>query len=629
MQYVLLANDFGNLNTYMSSRKVGPTASVESVGVDVTAGCLQGRLADVKPTLSSGVWTGYDTYVPAASQTIVPWGIGALGMTGRYAVARFGGRLYRSHKGQGPFPTGVRGVQYTSDTGGGATPTLPTWDYLGINTPGNPAFSVASTTGAASLPAGSYTYYCTFYNALGQESPPATSSVSFTSAKDVTVTLPTAYAKCTFSSGANLIFATSATDGARLRVGMRITGTYIPANTYITAIASNNTDITISNQTTGTTGAGGVAIWDAQIVGTRVYRMGAGIDTPLLVQQTALGTASFTDQTANANLKEALTTASTADMPTALADIAISPTGVLLATTTENRVVYMSLVTPSIYDPSKAIKVAEPPLTTIYALNRFICPTIRGAFTVTIDDAILGLPVVQTIDDTEPCQVSYYVYASDVGGAVWWNTSKGIVQTDGNTIETVTRYTFARATATKFRDCYGADYYNNEYLAILEDETGASLYRFNQATGWTVITRGMSTTSPGALGFHIGDGCIIYTGNSADSPAAVRKLDSTSSRTASGYYKTGEWLGEKMSALKKFRKVSLLYTGSVSVQPYVDGAAVGGLLTGVNATMTRRSWWLPAGTKGRTMALKVTLLTADTSVQEMGVWVGEEREPMP
>lgn len=316
-------------------------------------------------------------------------------------------------------------------------------------------------------------------------------------------------------------------------------------------------------------------------------------------------------------------------MPNYLRDIAISPTGVLLCASSNNTVTYLSLVTPAIYQPAQVIKVSDSPLATIYALNRFVCPTIRGAFTVTIDDAILGLPVVQTIDDTEPCRVSYYVYPVDVGGAVWWNTSKGIVQTDGNTIETVTRYIFAQETASKFRECYGADYYNNEFLAILEDETGASLYRFNRTTGWTVVTRGMSTTSPGALGFHIGDGCIIYTGYGADSPAAVRKLDATSTRASAGTYKTGEWVGEKMSALKKFRKVSVLYFGSISVQPYVDGDAVGGLLTGVNTTMTRRSWWLPAGTKGRTLALKITLLTSDAIVQEMGVWVGEERAAMP
>ncbi|MEB3196823.1 MAG: hypothetical protein VKP62_06425 [Candidatus Sericytochromatia bacterium] len=621
MQYVLLTNQFGGLNTYLTPSKVGPAGAVEATGVDITDGSLQNRRDDTKPTLSSGVWTGTDTYVPATSQTIVPWGIGALGMTGRYAVARFGGRLYRSHKGEGPFPSDLTGIQYTSDT---ATP--PTWDYLGLMTPA--ALGTPTTSGSTGVPAGTITYYCTFYNALGQESPPASSTaITTTGAKNIAVTLPQAYTTCTTNSSTSL---TSVADTTPLRVGMRITGSGIPAGTYITAISG--TTVTISQAATSS--APSVKIIDPQIVGTRLYRQGAGIDTPLLVTQTAnVTTASYTDTKANDALGEALTTANTADMPTGLRDVAISPEGVLLAATQSSTVMYLSLVTPAIYDPAKVIQVADAPLTTVYALNRFICPTTRGAFTVTIDDAILGLPIVQTIDDTEPSQVSYFVYAVDVGGAVWWNTNKGIVQTDGSTIETVTRYTVDRDTATNFRDCYGADYYNNDYLAYLETgPTTCALYRFNRTTGWSVVTTAMSQSSPGALGFHIGDGCIIYTGSTADSPAAVRRLEASSSRLANGAYRTGDWVGQRQSDLKKFRKVSAVFTGSVSIQPYVDGQMVGSALTGTSAVVNkpeRQSWWLPSGTKGRSVSLRVTLTSTAADVQELGVWVGEEREAMP
>lgn len=624
MQYVLLTNQFGSLNTYLTASKVGPGAAVEATGVDITDGSLQNRWDDTKPTLSSGVWTGTDTYVPATSQTIVPWGTGALGMTDRYAVARFGGRLYRSHKGFGAFTT-LRGIQYTSDAN-----TPPTWDFLGLFQPGEPAFAVASTgTGTGTkLNAGTYTYYCTFYNALGQESSPASASVKLSTANYVSVTLPKAYTKCTTTGGSPTL--TNLADIGRMRLGMRLTGSNIPANTYITAIDSTAGTVTLSANVTGSGTTNNVLIWDAQVVGTRVYRIGDGIDTPLLVEQTALGTPSFTDNVENADLGEELTTMGTADIANNLRDVSISPSGVLLCAGDNNTVVYFSLVTPAVYNPAQVIKVSESPLTIIYALNRFICPTIRGAITVTIDDAILGLPVVQTIDDTEPSQVSYSVYAVDVGGAVWWNTNKGIVQTDGNTIETVTRYTFARSTANAFVDCYGADFYNGDYLAYLETSANTcALYRFNRANGWSIITTSMSQSSPGALGFHINDGCIIYTGNSSDAQAAVRRLEASGNRLSGGAYRIGEWVGNKQSALKKFRKVSALYSGVINVQPYVDGVAVGSTLSGFNTTMTRRSWWLPAGTKGRTVSLKVTLMTSEAIVQELGVWVGEEREAMP
>lgn len=631
MEYVLLASDFGNLNTYMSSRKVGPTASVESVGVDVSAGSLQNRIADSKPTLTNGVWTANDTYVPADSNTIVPWLTGALGMTGRYAVALFGGRIYRSHKGLGAFPSDLRGIQYTSDIGGGATPTLPTWDFFGLFQPGEPAFAVASTgTGSGTkLNAGTYTYYCTFYNAMGQESSPASATVTLSTANYVSVTLPKAYTKCTTTGGGTSL--TNVASISRLRLGMRLTGTNIPANTYVTAIDTVNSTATLSQAVTGSGTANDVLIWDAQVVGTRVYRLGDGITVPLLVQQTALGTASFTDNVANKNLGAAITTQGTADIANNLTDVCISPSGVLVCTKDYADIVYMSVVTPSIYDPAKVIKAPAQPLTTIYALNRFICPTTRGAFTVTIDDAILGLPIVQTIDDTEPTGVSYLTYAVDIGGAVWWNTTKGIVQTDGNTIETVTRYTLAKEDVALFQECYGAEFFNNEYVALLKDKNGVSLYRYSRANGWTVVTNNILTSGAAAkaLGFHVNNSCLIYTGNAGDSPAAVRRLDYGYTRATGGKYKTGEWLGEKMSALKKFRKVSLLYNGSVSVEVYVDGFLVGQALTGVNDTMTRRSWWLPAGTKGRTLALRITLNTAETAVQEMGVWVGEQRGAMP
>lgn len=631
MQYTVLVNSFGGLNTYMSPDKVGPSGAVESLGVDVSSGVLRNRFSDLKATLTSNVYTGYDTYVPDSSKVIVPWGTGALGMTSRYAVARFGGRLYRSHKGFGTFPSTLKGIQYTSDIGGGATPTLPTWDYLGLMTPGSPAFSVAvAATGIAVLP-GDYTYWCTFYNALGQESPPTKTAVlNVTTAKNVTVTLPQGYTKAYFNSGANGI---TVDDGTKLRVGMRITGTYIPANTYVTSIEISSGSppsalVGISNNTTNASGAGGVYIYDAQVVGVNVYRQGGAISVPLFVKSALISAASsgMTDDVTDSNLGDALETIGSADMIDGLRDISISPSGVLLCAGPNNTVVYMSLVTPTIYNAAQSIKVPDSPLSTIYALERFVCPTIRGAFTVTIDDAILGLPVVQQIDDTEPCQVSYNVYPVDVGGEVWWNTNKGIVSTNGSTIETATRYTFDRTLAEECTDCYGADFYNGEYLAYIGS---GKLLSFTRQSGWTTVTSSLKTsTNAGALGYHINDGCMIMTGWN-ESPASVRKLFKHTVRLSGGVYKTGDWSGDKMSSLKKFRKFSAVFWGQAKFQPYIDGAPCGSEITYTNGDMTRTSFWLPSGSKGRTFSLKITCSSTFTQVEEIGVWVGEQREPMP
>lgn len=626
MQYTVLVDNFGGLNTYMSPDKVGPSGAVESTAVDISNGSLRTRFADTKATLSSGVYTGYDTYVPDNSKVIVPWGVGALGMTTRYAVARFGGRLYRSHKGFGAFPSTLTGIQYTSSIGGGATPTLPTWDYLGLMTPGVPNFTVAVSGSGSAVQPGEYYYYCTFANDLDQESPPVISSkLTVSTARDVTVTLPQAYTLAYFNNGATGITVDFA---ERLRVGMRITGTYIPANTYVTSIDSptGSALVGISNATTGASGAGGVYIRDAQITKVNIYRQGGNVDAPLFVKSVAIGTSSTPDNVLDNDLGDMLETLSSSNIPTGLRDISISPQGVLLCAGPGNTIVYMSLVTPEIYNASRFIKVSDSPLATIYALDRFVCPTIRGAFTVSIDDAILGIPVIQQIDDTEPCQVSYNVYPVDVGGEVWWNTNKGIVSTNGSTIETFTKYTFSRTLAENCLNCYAADFYNGEYIAYLGS---GQLISYTRQSGWTIITDSMKTsTNAGALGWHINDGCMIFTGWN-ETPAAVRRLYKSTTRTSGGTYKTGDWSGDKLSSLKKFRKFSAVFTGSVQFQLYVDGIAVGNALQGTNSTIGRVSWWLPSGTKGRTFSVSVLCLSSNVEIEELGLWVGEQREPMP
>lgn len=624
MQYVTLVDSYGGLNTFMAPDKVGPSGAVSSVGVDIASGTLKNRVDDTKVGIA-GVWTGVDTYVPYYSQTIVPWGIGALGMTERYAVARFGGRLYRSHKGFGPFPQTVTGIQYTSNTN-----TPPTWDFFGLITPGTPTFAVADAGSGSALAAETYTYYCTFYNALGQESPPASASVTLSTSRDVAVTLPKGYGTCTTTN--NSPDLTSVTNISKFRIGMRITGTNIPADSYVISINSGTNTIVISKNATGN--GSSITIVDAQIAGTKVYRQGGPITTPLLVKTTAgLATTSFTDNFANNALGPEIQTLDTADIIDGLRDISISPSGVMLAAGPDNSVYYFSLVLEKIYDAQKFIKCTDSPLAIIYALDRFICPTIRGAFTVTIDDAILGLPVVQNIDDSEPCQVSYYVYPCDVGGEVWWNTNKGIVSTNGVTIQTVTKYIFDSERASYMRDAFGVEYFNGDYYLYADSPgTYGSLYKFSRNTGWSIVTSNLHrpslNTEPRTIGFHIGEGLILLTGEATDALPCVRKLYASSSRAVNGVYATGDWTGDKYSSLKKFRKISILHNGNVTIDVYLDGAYLT-TLTATASSLKRSSFWLPSGAKGRAISVAFSLTSASAEVEEIGVWVGEQREPMP
>lgn len=627
MQYTVLSDTFGGLNSYMAPDKVGPGGATESIGTDVSTGSLQNRFNDLAGFLDlNGIWTTTDTYIPNNSKTIVPWKTGALGMEGRYAVARFGDRLYRSHKGFGAFPSDLDGIQYTSDT-----TTPPTWDYFGLMTPGAPALS-ATRTGVGNVPAGDQTYWCTFYNALGQESPPTTVTYNVSPAGTVSVTLPRGYATCNTSTTTNPNILTSVSSTGKFRRGMRITGTGIPTNTYVIDISS--TTLTISKNATQTNT--GVYIYDAQIQGTRLYRSNNNVSVPRLVVQTVgLAATTATDNLADLSLLEQITVRDTTDIPAYMRDVCISPNGTMVCVQADGKLAYMSAApTPEnrpIYNPGKVVSIPDSPLASIYALSKFIFPTIRGAFSVYLDNVFSDVPLVERIDDSEPCRALHHVYPVDVGGEVWWNTNKGIVSTNGQTIETVTRYTFSRTMAENCSICYGADFYNGQYVAYFAGTFG-TLMSWSRQTGWTYINANMSTSSPGTIGFHINQGCNVYTGF-VESPAAVRLLYKSTNRRAGGTYQTGDWTGEKASSLKKFRKISALLTGDVSINPYVNGVPVGSTLTSTgSATVPRRvSWWLPAGpeSKGRSLSLFITLDSAEAQIEELGVWVGEQREPMP
>lgn len=621
MEYTLFTNKFGGLNTYLDPEEVGPDGAVEAVAVDITRGPLQGRLDDEDYV---------NALVPASSKTIVPYSSGALGMEERYAVSIWGSRIYRSHKGFGPWaPTDISCIQYTNTVEPG-TIVAPQWDCLGLSKPANaPTAGAATSGGSPGLPVDTYTYVVTFYNALGHESVPSdASSAITTTATNNRIPLsniPIYYANITTDGTVNAT-VTSNVIANHIRVGMRIVGQYIPSDTYVVSISGTN--VVLSNAATGTGTAG---FRDAQLVGRRIYRRSAQSQTYQRIAEIAdVSTTTLSDGGLTAT--SAIDTASSSAIPSFVRDIAISPGGVMTFVQFDGNIAYLNIGSTALYRPDRVIRPPDSPMTSIYALGRFIFPCKRGAFALSIED-VTGIPIVSMIDADEVCEASFNVYALDTGSQVWWNTSKGIMSTDGLSIKPVTRYTHSFNRNKAMRNCYGMLYFNSDiyiYTDLLEDRTKAVIYIFNQNAGWSDAEI-ISTASPGrfgGIGSELYGGNIIYTLDTAVAPYAA-KFSSTLGRVPFFTYKTGEWVGEKISQLKKFRKVAFVYFGVATFEVFVNGLSVlSGSLPPKAVETGRESFWLPSGTKGRSISVKIN--GNDTTViDEISIWVGEQRGAMP
>ena len=96
----------------------------------------------------------------------------------------------------------------------------------------------------------------------------------------------------------------------------------------------------------------------------------------------------------------------------------------------DGNIAYLNIGSTNLYIPTRSIDPPDSPLASIYALGRFIFPCKRGAFALSIED-VTGIPIVSMIDADEASEGSSNVYCVDTGGEVWWNTSKGIMGTDG------------------------------------------------------------------------------------------------------------------------------------------------------------------------------------------------------
>lgn len=630
MEYKLFTDKFGNFNDYTDAEKVGPSGSVLAQDVDVTQGSLKTRRNDVIYPISYSQVTWSD-------KTIVGWSNGAVGMPERYAVAQYNGRIYRSHKGiSQTFTLGC--VQYTTTQEPASLTSAPTWDCLGLAKPLDTITATAQNVGGSSLPAGTYSYVITYINALGQESGPSlqASVVVASPNNHVALTnLPIRYATITPISGTKN--ATVSAGVANLRVGMRIKSNSagLATDTYIASISGSN--ITLSQNATTSSA---IDIYDAQITGRKIYRNSTTTSTYQYVTQVLdMTSTSIADNGLIA--AQAIQTFECTLPPANVRDVAISPNGVITFVQQDGNIAYMLAESVVTYRPDRAVRSPDVPLASVYGLDRFIYPSRRGAFSVSIED-VTGVPVVQMIDADEPCKSSPLVYCADVGNQIWWNTNKGIVATDGSTITPVTRFVFSDYRNEQLTLCYGMLFFNGDVyvyaptLTVAGVQTNASIYVYNRQFGWSESVANLSIplTGFGAIGFENGNGTVLYTKGITHTVGSVysygsKPTNSADARYFFGTYKTGEWIGENVTTLKKFRKFSVVYSGSFSIITYIDGSQVSLIseLTPVSSR-TKKTYWLPAGTKGRAISFEITL-DDTTNIEELGVWIGEQREAMP
>ena len=524
--------------------------------------------------------------------------------------------------------------------------------------------TLTSVTGAGSVAAGQYRYVITFTNLAGHESPPSPIlSVTVSSGSStVNLGIPTFVSSANFVSGSNQ-FTVNDTISSKdfLRVGMKLkASTQIPAGTYIESIASGSGGaITMSADALADGTAAGFS--DDQIDKINIYRLDVNVTTKFLfVNSVNYGTSSFADSSATTSLGAEIKTSDCAQIPDRISNLSINQSGTLVVTS-DRDIIYFSLANalgsnPGLYKPAQTIKSPTLVSATIYALDRFFFFTPDRNFSMFLDNALDGIPVLKYIENSEPCSSSDFVYPVEYNSRVYWNTSNGILSTNGESIQSETKYVFTLQENRAFRNCYGAVSVNDALYFYLPGPdlvpglistpglTKRFIYRYTQEFGWSKIaeTPPITNSSIDENGtIHQSLTGIAFTRNYdpakfdayelVDAGYATFVDSRIDIRRTTGVYWTGEWTGEKHSALKKFRKISALFTGAIEIEVYVDGVALPSKLTANNGTAPKRiSWWLPSGTKGRAISLRVERLAAAYSIiEELGVWVGEQRGEMP
>lgn len=620
MEYTLLTNQFGGMNYRKDPAVLGPSLAQDAHRVDLSAGVLQRGTAE-SIAVSSEVITSSGVFGTTQVKGTNDSASAEYDFGNPYTYHAFGDRV-------------IRIPRYAIVTGWvpqfSTSAASPVWQALGIKKPVAGSFAMASG-GAGSL-TGAYRAVVVFYNSFGDESPP-TASVSFTAAaNDIDYSaIPIGYGQGDINSSTSI---TNVDNPSFFRVGMRITtpGGGIPAGTYITAISGST--ITISQAATATTA--NVELQDAQVTGRRIYRTTAGgttyyraVDIANVTAATSTGD-NMTDATLE--VQSILSTDTDDDVLPAVYGGTISPDGVLMACQSGGVVWFTkedgSFLTKGDYSFDMTVAASQ----VVFALNRFVILTyanlcfVLGTAADNYDLIETGL--VAPVDNG----ATYYGGANPVvmpDGSLWFTSRNGVMRYDGNAVDLVTGDVFTDAqNASIGKNTLAALMHRGRYV-ILTSLDGRTSYQAIQydplLPGWSMVRyNDTGAASTGALWSDTSTSppdLYIYKNTS-------RIRVTTAVALSTGLYWTGEWSGERRSSLKKFRRVALMHNGTVTVQPYVDGTVAGSAQALVRSTLGRSVFWLPSETKGRTCSVKVTLDT-NSEVHEIGVWVGEERGPMP
>lgn len=628
MQYTILVSRFGGVNYKMEPKALGPTRAQSLNQVDLSTGILRNQYADELYTTESSCFSKYDYNGTIISDSDV-----------RRVYVEYGGRLIR-----GWFAplTGVVAPQYSTDAS--------TWHILGIK---GPAAACSAAAGAAGTPSGTYTYYVTFYNAFGDESAPsAAATVTLASQRASLTSIPIGYGTGDITNGQPTI--ANVTNVSYFRVGMRIQSPTagIPAGAYVTDITG--TTITMSANATAT--AAGITLQDTQVTGRKVYRSGGSVASVLLVTTLSdITTTSYTDNAADTALGAAITTSGFDVLP-AIGGIAMAPNGVLGgikkgSTAGRGSEFHFSEVgLPGLYKSTNVIRLTDEGVSAFYGLDRFVIFTVGVLHYITGSDA--STFELQKVSAPAPVKANgtFTGWAAPVlmDGAIWFTCLLGVVAFDGTTLTLVSDASFTpKQNEYLHLYCTAATRYGKKYLLLSQHEPSliSALYENFTVYGFDPDIEGNWYTYNTAPNYVVSDvwrGALFYSktlnrvlfyqnGNTyilADGYASAPVLASNVA------YRTGDWTGRAELALKKFRRVSVVYVGGLGVTVYVDGVSAGTFNLGDRTTLGRANIWLPSGTRGRTVSLNLNLSTVVdyagfTEVHEAGVWVGEEREVSP
>lgn len=463
------------------------------------------------------------------------------------------------------------------------------WHNLGI-TPPQAACSAAA--GAAGTPNGTYIYFVTFTSSLGGESGPSPSATVTVASQRVSLTnIPTGLSTGSTTNASTSI--TAVTNISAWTVGMRISGSGIPAGATVEAVDSGASTLTLSAAATAT--AAGVTLTDPQYNARKIYRQGGTASGTLLVTTLSdMTTTTYTDNTADSALGAAMTTSGYA-APPLLQGVAISPYGTLLGFV-DDTLHYAETGKPYAFKATNTIGVNEDVKAVAHFAGQFLVLSTAAPYLILGTNAdtfrMVNIPSQQGCVERDT--------VVDMGFGIFYLSPDGICVFEGRTVEVISKQglsdTFmagvasAHAKAVKF---------NERYILFVQSGTsfpsGGYLEWDQRIDGkWK-----QGTIAANAVHYNKTDDAL-YVAEGAN----VKQWEGGSDSTYS--YQTGDWVDKQFTFLKHWRSIAVDHDGAVNVLVYVDGTQVGTTKALSRASLGRSYFRLPPGVRGRRLSVKVT-----------------------